>query len=658
MPEPADTRGPTTTLEWATLYASLGWSVVPVRPGEKLPAVHWMAYQRQPASHAELHGWFAIGGYGIGLVQGRQANTIVLDFDGDEGHATLAALEERYGEIPATVRAITPGGGMHIILRHPGKNVPTRKKVLPGMDVRGDGGFIVAHPSRHENGRTYEWDVDNHPEDVPVADCPDWVAEIICGEAPSGESASTPIQMSRAAGPLGMPVERVVDGREAYMRDTILAVLVDLRTRLGRTPTEAELTAEAWPQYERKVDFTRPGRGPNEFAAKVRYTLARAARGLIRGIPAEGAPEAAADASGHDWEGDSAPFGGKVAEPVEDVFPTLSIEDIMALPPPTWLIAGLLAEEGFGVMYAPPESFKSFVALSMALSVAYDQPWMGRPVKAGGVLYVAAEGARGLGKRIRAWQAKHRLEGVDGPFRLLSATVNLTDPLQTAKLIRTAIAAAAAEGVDIRLVVIDTVARSMAGADENSATEMGRFVEACGTIAREVKAAILGIHHSGKDTERGARGSSALRAGVDTEIEIKRSEDRLELAVRKQKDDEPGAPIWLKTEKVETMIGLQPVSSLVVVDASADERPEEKPSELLLQIANALGKHKARLSVRKVGEALGMTSGPARQALAAAIPLIPGTVDVTVGDRRIRMWKVIEGDLPNSPVVLVREDLS
>ena len=275
-----------TTLDWAIYYASLGWSVVPVRRGEKIPAMPWARLQTFPADEMAIRSWLDIDtSFGIGLIQGIGAGTIVLDFDArDGGMETLAQLEAR-GMIPAnTPRALTPGGGAHIILRHPGRRVPTRKGVLPGMDVRGDGGFIVAHPSIHENGRRYEWDVDAHPEDMPVADCPGALVDIICGPV-SADSADTAIVRMPVMSGL-VQADRVTDGREQYMRDTILAVLREQRDALGRLPTEEELFAAAWQQYSARVDFSRPGRGPEEMRAKVAYTLARVVAGQVKGVGA------------------------------------------------------------------------------------------------------------------------------------------------------------------------------------------------------------------------------------------------------------------------------------------------------------------------------------------------------------------------------------
>jgi hypothetical protein len=645
---------PRTTLEWANLYASLGWSVVPVRPGEKLPAVHWMAYQRQPATASELHGWFAVGGYGIGLVQGARPNCITLDFDGDQGHETLASLEQRFGALPPTVRAITPGGGVHVILRHPGKNVPTRKNLLPGFDVRGDGGFIVAHPSRHANGRTYEWDVDNHPEDVVLADCPAWVADIICGDAPSGEGASVPVQMAQAPGPLGMAVERVVDGREAYMRDTILAVLIDLRERLGRTPTEAELTAEAWPQYERKVDFSRPGRGAAEFAAKVRYTLARAAKGVIRGVPADG-DAVGLPATTHDWEGDGGPLAGSAEKPkAKKDIQVLSLQELEALPPIEYLVEGLIPEEGVVVPYGPPKVGKTFVVLSMALHVAAGMAWMGKKVRQAGVVYVAGEGARGVALRSKVMRSRYGIPD-NIPFWVIPHRINLREAGMVAKL--TAAIREVVLDEPIGLIIFDTLPRMMPGADENSAQDMGLVVAACDDVKETFKASVMAVMHTGKNVDQGIRGSNAVLGALDASLLVQAAGEKvIRVKNEDQKDGETAPDMLFRLEEVSIGLGR---SSLVPVPLDGPQ-PASAPQQLSLvdQIARALGQHKARLPTKALAEALGMTSGNGRSELAKAIPIAPLTVETVIDGQRVRLWKFVDGDKKTSPTLFVREDIS
>lgn len=363
-----------------------------------------------------------------------------------------------------------------------------------------------------------------------------------------------------------------------------------------------------------------------------------------------------------EWGGQD---GAAAEDASADVYQTFDIDEIIAMPPPEWLIKDIITTDGLAGFYGPPGSLKSFLALGAALCIAYGIPWMGRPVKQTGVLYVAAEGVRGLGRRIRAWQKHHKMEGVNVPFRLLAATVNLTDLAQTAKLIRTAIAAANTEGVDIGLVIIDTVARAMAGADENSAQDMGRFIGGCDAIRQDVGCAVLGIHHSGKDEERGARGSSAFLGAMDTLARVKRSEDKetVTLTVEKQKEDDEGPPIKMGVLKIEITTGLKSESSLILVpqdtmavDAAKEADARQARLTLLAECAQALGPDGV-LTLNRLADAIGRPGGRARDAIKDAIPLAPDCAEVPTLEGLARLWRARQGDGATSPFIVRRKDM-
>lgn len=130
---------------------------------------------------ATVDRWFAKASLNIGIVTGAVSGIIVLDIDPrHEGDETLATLEREHGQLPPTWRFLTGGGGEHIILRHPGVRIANSAgKIGAGLDVRGDGGYIVAPPSMHISGRPYAISVDHHPNDVPLADAPAWLLQAI-----------------------------------------------------------------------------------------------------------------------------------------------------------------------------------------------------------------------------------------------------------------------------------------------------------------------------------------------------------------------------------------------------------------------------------------------------------------------------------------------
>lgn len=244
-------------------------------------------------------------------------------------------------------------------------------------------------------------------------------------------------------------------------------------------------------------------------------------------------------------------------EPADSVFDLLDFDQLEALPPPTWLVHELLVDDGLSVIYGDPGAGKSFVSLDLGLRLAHGMEWHGRAAIQTGVLYIAGEGARGLGKRIKGWRYKHACEGLDAPFLLLPVAVELLDEQQRAKLLRTIDAAKDRAGFHIGLIVVDTVSRALAGADENGQEAMGAFVKACDAIRQHAGGAVLGVHHSGKDKDRGMRGSTVLLGACDAVIRLTKSEALVTLKTEKQKDAEQADDLYFDMEQVSWACGLQ-----------------------------------------------------------------------------------------------------
>ena len=253
-------------------------------------------------------------------------------------------------------------------------------------------------------------------------------------------------------------------------------------------------------------------------------------------------------------------------EPADSVFELLDIDQIEAMPPPAWLIHEMIVDDGLSVLYGAPGAGKSFVSLDMALRLSHGMEWHGRAAKATGVLYMAGEGARGLGKRIKGWRHKHGLDGVEAPFLLLPIAVELLDDNQRAKLLRTIDEASSRAGFPIGMIVIDTVSRALAGADENGQEAMGAFIKACDAIRHHSGGAVLGVHHSGKDKDRGMRGSTVLLGACDAVFLVDRLDGTSTVTLRteKQKDAEQSADIFLNMETVSWAAGLQEEQTTLV----------------------------------------------------------------------------------------------
>lgn len=119
----------------------------------------------------------------IGIATGAASGIFVIDVDGEAGEESVAMLEADYGELPRTWEQLTGGGGRHIVFKRPAlEKVGNRVRLAPGLDVRGDGGYIVAEPSNHVSGRHYYWEADHHPDDIPLADMPAAWVELLTAD--------------------------------------------------------------------------------------------------------------------------------------------------------------------------------------------------------------------------------------------------------------------------------------------------------------------------------------------------------------------------------------------------------------------------------------------------------------------------------------------
>lgn len=233
-----------------------------------------------------------------------------------------------------------------------------------------------------------------------------------------------------------------------------------------------------------------------------------------------------------------------------DTFQLLSLGDLENLPPPSWLIDGLITDSGLSILYGDPGSGKSFVTIDMALRIALGMDWHGAATKRVGVIYIAGEGVRGLGNRVKGWRLKHGLKSTDGaPFVLMPVAAQLLDAAERAKLIRTIDAAKIRMDCDVGLIVIDTVSRSIAGQDENGQETMSAFVKACDDVRAHCGGAVLGVHHSGKDKDKGMRGSTVLLGACDATFKVQKADTLVTIKCEKQKDGEEAAPIYLKMER-------------------------------------------------------------------------------------------------------------
>jgi hypothetical protein len=143
--------------EAAKRYLARGWPVLPLRARDKRPLIRWEDLQKERPAEGDIAEWFrCLPDANIGVVTGEISNLIVLDINPKHGgDASLERLQQRFGSLSATVEAVTGGGGRHLYFAHPGGLTRNRAGLVQGIDLRGDGGYVVAPPSIHPSGRPY-----------------------------------------------------------------------------------------------------------------------------------------------------------------------------------------------------------------------------------------------------------------------------------------------------------------------------------------------------------------------------------------------------------------------------------------------------------------------------------------------------------------------
>jgi KaiC/GvpD/RAD55 family RecA-like ATPase len=265
----------------------------------------------------------------------------------------------------------------------------------------------------------------------------------------------------------------------------------------------------------------------------------------------------------------------EVSDPVEAEgrrprFHLYTLDELLQLPPLTWLLDRHIPENALAVLYGPPGSGKSFLALAWSLAVALHQPWLGCPTSRGSVVYVAAEGGSGLGQRVQAYRNAHELAG----------PTNIWFVREPLNLLQSDLVSALLADVDAALdehpglFVFDTMARCMAGGDENSAQDVGTVIAAADRIRRETNAAVLFVHHTGKDG-LSERGSSALRGAADCMFALKNEEYALTLTCEKQKDAVAVEPRPLRLVAVEPSCVIEPLEGSPVEPGTLTRRGRE-----------------------------------------------------------------------------------
>lgn len=278
-------------------------------------------------------------------------------------------------------------------------------------------------------------------------------------------------------------------------------------------------------------------------------------------------------------------------QPAADRSPFRLIEptEYAALRPGRWHIKGMLPAAELGVLFGAPGSGKSFLAFDLGLAIARGVPWRGHKVKPGRVVYIAGEGTGGMGPRLHAYCTAQNvpLQALD-QFRIIERAPNLLQPDHPQQVVDAILAAGGAD-----LVIVDTLARSMVGGDENSSEAMGTAIANCKAIHARTGATVVLVHHAGKDVSKGARGHSSLHGAADFELSVCRAENSADLRlvrVEKMKDGEDQTELGftLRQVRVGTDEDGDPITSCVVEAAEVEVKKRQAAGAMQRAVISAL----------------------------------------------------------------------
>ncbi|MGE4531628.1 MAG: AAA family ATPase, partial [Acidithiobacillus sp.] len=255
------------------------------------------------------------------------------------------------------------------------------------------------------------------------------------------------------------------------------------------------------------------------------------------------------------------------------------VRELLTNPPAVrWLVHGIIEADTLALLYGQPGAGKSFIALSMAASLACGVDWYDHRVTQGPTIYLLGEGGGGVSRRLRAWQLSNpdaRLQ--DAPLYVSSRMV----PLGESKAVEEIAAAIEESGAGKPSSVwIDTLARAAAGLDENSSRDMGELIKACDAIRERYGCAVVLVHHAGHNQDR-ARGSSAIKAALDTEMSAAKDGQIITLASTKSKESEPFRPLTFQLTGVDTGWNDEDGEHVYSAVLEPCDAPEQEQGEVL-----------------------------------------------------------------------------
>jgi hypothetical protein len=530
---------------------------------------------------------------GLGLYPG-PGGYVVLDVDdknGKEGTNELLRLMERVGAGAFdTAAASTPSGGKHIWFKKDDAFVGNGD-LCSGVNVRADAGYVVAPGQYKADGTGWEW-LSGRLLEV-AAPWPKWLEEQLNGFGKrTGGDKWRPVKwddVSEEDRLLCEKFEELGFHTPTIQNEYLSLVAPHKRTGVGVSigyigagvglvwDDSCMVDGKTLPhgRHEKGMDVESSGVFSLEELEHWLSTGRKRAEIRLKGPQLVATPK-----TGRRSLRES----------------LLDLDGLLDMEPPKYLIHKLLVQNSLAELFADPGVGKSFVAIDWMMHLAAGMDWQGYKVtEKVKTFYIAAEGAAGLGKRVQAWMQEHPDLDLVAPTVLkrpvnLAGASGLEDLEELFEIL---------EEEQPGLVVVDTLARSAAGAEGNSDRDMGIVIEHATHIQQLTGATVLILHHSGHQNKERGRGSSSLDGAMDTIFRLAGNSPTagLKLDVTKQKDDEEEKNISLKAYRVKLEgrrdLDGNCVTSLVFASEFQEIEVEEETDKIppmVLKVVDALWK--------------------------------------------------------------------
>jgi hypothetical protein len=542
--------------------AAHGVRVFPCRPADGPPDndghPKWRAKQPMPRVKWTVQAttdpliinawWFATPDALVGMPL-EPLGILILDPDqhpgAPDGIAAYNALAVKYPELLNAPYVQTPQGKHYLFEQTVPPHGNGEGTLPPGINVRGKGGYVIAPGTILPDGRG--WVMHNPNGDAP-RQLPLAIIDMLRGAQPQPDpdpetfkqaawdfdDLTLPSEPRRAAYLMAScrnAYDKICNAKPGTRNNTLNTQAVKLGHFIGAgLLVEAEITTLL---TEAAIQV---GLDEAEIGPTIRSGLAKG----------KSEPNDPIDVANEFWDGDIPDPEPDAKQPTDRVW---NATDLWDIPRSTFLIDGMIPDNALGLMVGETQTFKSFIAQSIALAIAAGlKDWQGHAIRAPQgaiVLYIAGEGGiESAALRMRAWATQHGLtrDTLGDRFHLIPWSINLLDKKSVQRLIK-ACNSIVTDTSKLALIVIDTINTASTGSDENSSQDMGILYTVMRRLAAIYTTAIMGVHHTNK--RGGTRGSNLLSQNADFTLFLKRTMSawptmNVELQITKLKDAPSG----------------------------------------------------------------------------------------------------------------------